>query len=173
MRFIIFFVFYASSVRTETRGTGGYWEQIDTRDIGENSRHLPDRSHLIFFCKSSFYLRNEKGERRMIGSKSWLGVIGRTIGTFESTMRQVKSYRGLLLGADRCWGYGEEKSGMIGYYAETKHLQLKTPFLSQILIKIGLHFRSINSFRLVILCTTVWRCTYITQWLAVMGRYEK
>ena len=134
---LFFLFFYASSERTEKRGTGDDWEQIDTRDIGENSRHLPDRTLLIFFCKSSFYLRNEKGGRRMIGSKSMLGVIGRTIGTFESTMRQVNSGRGLLLGADRCWGYEEEKSGMIGYYAETKHLQLKTPFLSQSLNKIA------------------------------------
>ena len=151
---VLLFIYFFMRVRIfllriETQGTEDDWEQIVARDIGENSRYLPDRTLLIFFCESNFYLRNEKGRRRMIGSRSLLGVIGRTIGTFESTMRRGNRAEVYYWEQIAAGGYEKEKSGMIGYYVATKHLQLETLFLSQILNKIRLPF-------------TVSRCTSIT-----------
>ena len=109
--FYYFFLFLCEFefflLRIETQGTEDDWEQIDARDIGENSRYLPDRTLLIFFCESNFYLRETEDDREQIVARghrenNW---------HFRINNAEGRSGRALLLGTDRCWGIRERKIG--------------------------------------------------------------
>ena len=85
---VLFLLFYASSsflLRTEKPGIEDDWEQIDARDIGENNWGLSKSNSLdLFYASRIFICRTKKWDGRMIGSRSLLGIVGRTSGTFES-----------------------------------------------------------------------------------------